>query len=131
MAAGLRMKRLHTARRSGRLRRYATPVKAPTNCLRCGVCCFSKLETYVRVSGDDWTRLGDAASRVAHFIGHRAYMKMAGEHCAALELRSMPQGGTEFFCSVYEQRPQVCRDLARGSPQCAGERELKSGRIPA
>jgi Fe-S-cluster containining protein len=86
------------------------------------------LETYVRVSGDDWTRLGAAAERVAHFLDHRAYMKMANGHCTALELRRASDGGTEFFCSVYEQRPQVCRDLARGSPQCEGERAAKGER---
>jgi Fe-S-cluster containining protein len=87
------------------------------------------LETYVRVSGDDWARLGEQAERVAHFIDHRAYMKMADNHCTALELRRTAEGGTEFFCSVYEQRPQVCRDLARGSAQCDGERAVKRERV--
>ena len=32
----------------------------------------------------------------------------------------------EFFCTIYERRPQVCRDLARGSPECDGERALKA-----
>jgi uncharacterized protein len=112
-----------------RLRVHVAPVNPPTDCLRCGVCCFSELEKYVPVSGDDWTRLGDAAGRVAHFIGNRAYMKMADHHCAALELRPAPDGGREFFCSVYDQRPQVCRDLARGSPQCEGERAAKQERV--
>jgi Fe-S-cluster containining protein len=106
-------------------------VNSPTDCLRCGVCCFSQLDTFVRVTGDDWSRLGEAAERVAHFIGHRAYMKMADGHCAALEIRRVTGGAPEFFCTVYERRPQVCRDLARGSPQCGGERELKSKRVPA
>ncbi len=108
-----------------------TPVNPPNNCLRCGVCCFSHLETYVRVTGDDWARLEDAAGRVAHFIHQRAYMKMTGGHCAALELRRTPDNRPEFFCTVYERRPQVCRDLERGSPQCEGERAAKSDRVPA
>jgi uncharacterized protein len=101
----------------------------PNDCLRCGVCCFSRLETFVRVTGDDWSRLGADAARVAGFIGHRAYMKMTGERCAALELRRNADGAPEYFCTVYENRPQVCRDLARGSPQCAGERAAKRGRV--
>jgi hypothetical protein len=104
-------------------------VNPPNDCLRCGVCCFSRLETFVRVTGADWSRLGADAVRVAHFIGHRAYMKMTAERCAALELRRNAEGATEFFCTVYENRPQVCRDLARGSPQCAGERVAKRGRV--
>lgn len=101
-----------------------------TDCLRCGVCCHSKLDTYVRVTGADWDRLGVEAERVAHFIGHRAYMRMSTSgHCAALETRSASDGSREFFCTVYETRPQVCRDLARGSPVCEGERETKGARV--
>lgn len=97
-------------------------------CLRCGVCCFSRLETYVRVSGADWARLGADAERVAHFIGHRAYLRITDGHCAALEARVSTDGAREYFCTIYERRPQICRDLARGSPQCEAERALKFGR---
>jgi len=101
---------------------------APSDCLRCGVCCFSRLPTYVRVTGEDWARLGDDAGRWAHFIGHRAYLRMHDGHCAALETRPSPEGGTIYFCAAYERRPQTCRDLQRGSPECAGERATKGGR---
>jgi uncharacterized protein len=97
-------------------------------CLRCGVCCFSRLETYVRVEGADWARLGADAERLAHFVGHRAYLRMEGGHCAALAERRSADGGREWFCSVYKRRPRVCRELARGSPECEAERELKGGR---
>ena len=93
-------------------------------CLRCGACCFSKLATYVRVTGDDHARLADDAERVTVFEGNRCYMRMTDGHCAALVLA--PSG--EFFCSVYEHRPSVCRELARGSSACAAERELKQER---
>lgn len=99
-----------------------------SKCLSCGVCCYSRLETYVRVTGDDWTRLGGNAGRYAHFIGNRAYMKMRGGHCAALAVQSGSGGEPAYFCTIYENRPQTCRDLERGSPQCEAERELKSER---
>lgn len=100
----------------------------PTDCQRCGVCCFSDLPTFVRVSGVDWDRLGEAAERYAHFIGNRAYMKVAGGHCAALVVTSDALGA-HFHCQVYERRPEVCRALERGSPACEAERELKSARV--
>jgi hypothetical protein len=53
-------------------------------CQRCGACCFSPSETYVRIDGADWTRLGPDAERIAHFIGNRAYLRMTGGRCAAL-----------------------------------------------
>ena len=87
-----------------------------TDCLLCGVCCHSHLETYVRVDGEDWSRLGNDAERLAHFIGNRTYMRMHAVRCAALDIRPNATGKREFFCTIYAQRPQVCRDLARGSP---------------
>jgi hypothetical protein len=102
-----------------------------TDCLRCGVCCHSKLDTYVRVTGADWDRLGVEAERVAHFIGNRAYMRMSDGHCAALVVNATEDGAREYFCTVYETRPQVCRDLARGSPECEGECATKGARVAA
>lgn len=99
-----------------------------TDCLLCGVCCHSHLETYVRVDGADWSRLGLEAERLAHFIGNRAYMRMHAGRCAALDIRASATGQRQFFCTVYPQRPQVCRDLARGSPACEGELLAKGTR---
>lgn len=103
----------------------------PADCLRCGVCCHSELPTYIRVTGDDWARLGDEADRWAHFIGHRAYLRMQDGHCLALEKRPAPDGGWLHVCVNYERRPQICRDLQRGSPECAGEIATKGGRVAA
>jgi len=57
-------------------------------------------------------------------------MKMAEGHCAALAVRE-GSGRREYYCTIYEQRPQVCRDLARGSPQCEAELEQKAARPAA
>lgn len=71
---------------------------------------------------------------MAHFAGwgNEAFMRMTDGHCAALVVRRVAavegEGveGLEFFCTIYERRPQICRDLARGSPECAGERAIKA-----
>ncbi len=94
-------------------------------CLECGVCCFSDLEGFVRVWGADYERLGRSAPDLSVFIGNRCFMRMVDGHCAALELS--PDTGA-FVCSIYGQRPQICRDLERGSAECAGERSLKGDR---
>lgn len=99
---------------------------APTSCRRCGACCFSPSARHVRVTGDDWSRLGAQADDVAQFIGNRAYMRMSDGHCAALAVREGEEGDGGYFCTVYETRPQICRDLARGSPECAGEIALRA-----
>jgi hypothetical protein len=77
------------------------------------------------VTGDDYERLGDAAEQLAPFIGNRAYMRVGPDgHCVALRIE--PAG--RFVCTVYEARPEVCRDLERGSPHCAGELFAKERR---
>ena len=104
-------------------------MEIPADCLNCGVCCFSKSSTYIRVSGDDWTRLGDDAERVARFVGQRAYMRMEDGHCIALQITTKRGQPPVFFCEIYEKRPQICRDLRRGSPECQGELTTKAHRV--
>ncbi len=104
----------------------STTPSGPAECRRCGVCCFSESPTYVRVSGTDWTRLGAKAEACAQFIGNRAFMRMRAGHCAALKVERDATGTVGFFCTVYEDRPQACRDLDRGSPECGGELAMKT-----
>ncbi|MEO6576657.1 MAG: YkgJ family cysteine cluster protein [Polyangiaceae bacterium] len=98
---------------------------AVPECLTCGVCCFSRLENYVRVTGDDHVRLGVRADELVRFDGNRAYMRMVDQHCAALLVE---KASGRLFCSAYETRPQTCRDLARGSDACLGELDTKRDR---
>ena len=94
-------------------------------CLRCAACCFSRLETFVRVTGSDYARLGERAEELARFDGIRAYMRMVDGHCAALQVDA---ASAQLACSAYEERPQICRELGRGSAECLAEREAKSER---
>lgn len=100
----------------------------PANCRCCGACCFSPSALHVRVTGEDWSRLGAMADELAQFIGNRAYMRMPGGRCAALAVHEDDDGFRDFVCTIYESRPQICRDLARGSPECAGEIALRVSR---
>lgn len=95
------------------------------SCQQCGACCFSQLERYVRVTGDDYARLDEHAEALTEFHGHRCYMRMEEGHCAALRLD--PRSGT-FACSIYALRPETCRELERGSPACDAELTQKAGR---
>lgn len=98
---------------------------AAPDCLRCGTCCFSDSETFVRVLGEDFARLGDRASRLVVFAGNRAYMRMIDGHCAALRVEA---AAGAFVCTAYEVRPRTCRELERGSPECEGEIAAKGDR---
>jgi Fe-S-cluster containining protein len=94
-------------------------------CLACGACCFSRLDTYVTVTGDDHVRLAERAEELVRFDGNRAYMVMVDGHCAALHVA---HDSGQLFCSAYLTRPEACRDLARGLPACLGEIATKSDR---
>ena len=95
------------------------------SCLRCGACCFSQLANYVPVTGADHARIGDRVDELTHFDGNRCYMNMDQGHCAALVIDPTTQ---EFVCSIYELRPDTCRDLLRGSAACRGEIHEKGER---
>jgi Fe-S-cluster containining protein len=77
------------------------------------------------VTGDDYERLGEGAGALVTWSGNRAYLRLEDGHCAALAIEPST---SRFVCTVYETRPSTCRDLARGSPQCAGERATKGER---
>lgn len=74
--------------------------------------------------GSDHARLGDDAAELTVFIDNRCYMRMEHAHCAALII----EPGGRFVCGVYASRPDVCRDLARGSTACGAELLQKRGR---
>lgn len=110
-------------------------------CTACGACCFSELHTYVAVSGADYARIGDGADEWVDFDGNKAHLKMVAGHCAALRIEqtrattvaqagAIEGGGTRghFTCDIYPRRPETCRSLERGSPECRAERAHKRSR---
>jgi len=72
--------------------------------------------------GDDYERLGNEAPSVSIFIGNRCYLRMHRDHCAQLTVDETGR----FSCHIYPSRPDICRTLERGSPECAAERERKT-----
>ena len=66
--------------------------------------------------------------RLVVWIGNQAFLRIheAPGRCIALLVKD-----GSILCSIYATRPAVCRDLERGSPGCAGERNLKDARVQA
>ena len=89
-------------------------------CQICGACCFSDSSAYVPLTAEDRARLATYPGVLVHEEAGGHYMVMRGGHCAALQVM-----GGRFVCSVYSARPDVCRELERGSPECREERLLK------
>jgi len=93
------------------------------DCQLCGACCFSDSDAYVPVNEGDRERLGEDATRYVWSDGQDLYLKMKGPCCSTLEVR---QG--RFVCAIYDQRPDICRELQRCSPDCRAELALKKAR---
>lgn len=85
-------------------------------CLSCGACCFGPAN-YVQVFPDDLAQLSEEQrkrlvvlstvavdDRPPGATGDELFMRMEKGHCAALDTR-----GGQFKCSIYEQRPLLCR----------------------
>jgi Fe-S-cluster containining protein len=87
------------------------------------------------VTGADYERIGEDAESVVTWLGNEAFMRLAGgthgtsspRHCIALTANLMTG---VFGCSIYERRPQVCRDVERGQGACRFELETKGDRPP-
>ena len=108
--------------------------ESPPDCTRCAACCFSDSPRHARVTGDDHRRLGDDAEQLVTWIGNAAFMRLERvtnasglgvNKCIALAIDATTGS---FACSIYETRPQVCRDLERASGACRGELATKSDR---
>ena len=95
------------------------------DCLACGKCCFHG-SNYVQVFPEDLVQLGPA--RVEKFViphtlprdqwrkgedESTRFMRMEHGHCIALD----PQPG-RYACTIYEDRPLLCRVFEPGSPSC-------------
>jgi hypothetical protein len=95
----------------------------PVDCATCGACCREAYHS-VTVSVRDpvvWKQ-PDLIER----HGHRFEIRREGERCAALVDRrndaGRGQGDRIFTCSIYDDRPQACRDFASGGRHCLDAR---------
>lgn len=75
------------------------------------------------MTGDDWGRLGDRAESLTDWTQNHAFMRMHEGRCIAL---AVDDDGVR--CTIYADRPDVCRTLARGGGACEVERAQK--RLP-
>jgi uncharacterized protein len=98
---------------------------SPLNCLTCGACCASPFdgEGYIQLDMDEEDRLGrkglpvlevipDPEDRIVLFGTKRNGQGV--RVCVALTGRL----GRQVACTIYEDRPRLCRQFEAGSPEC-------------
>lgn len=99
--------------------------RVPEDCRDCGACCFGT-PRHARVWGSDYDRLGDDAERIVAWIEAKAFLRTVDDRCAQLA-----REGARVACAIYGRRPEVCRELQRGSPACLAELDQKHERAAA
>jgi uncharacterized protein len=121
------------------------------DCITCGRCCFTVNEDYIELDEDDWERLDERARALVSEVVDgpwlpedpensaappgwvawaaaqptrlRRFMRLEDGHCAAL---SLDAAKGLYLCSIYEQRPYVCRHaLMPGWKHCHDQRRDK------
>lgn len=97
----------------------------PGDCRDCARCCFADSALHVQVFEIDLDRMGERARSFVDKSGQYGFMRFEEGHCVALA--ADPEAGT-FGCSIYEERPDVCRSLQRGTSGCRYEYDAKAGR---
>jgi Fe-S-cluster containining protein len=108
----------------------AEDARAPEvpDCRTCGACCHGD-EMWVHLVASDDERLGDERVRrltvlTEHGRGYFARsMAMIGGRCAAYRDRLDDGGGGG--CSIYEVRPDICREFQAGSADCHAARRRR------
>ena len=91
--------------------------EATLDCQECAACCGEAYHS-VTVAGDD-----PIVQRHPELVVHRdgySEIRREGGHCAALVHRASPAVPAlpRFHCSIYADRPECCREFARGGPHC-------------
>ncbi len=97
------------------------------DCVACGRCCYHDQPNYALLYPEDIAAFGP--ENLAKFTtrstlsgaalrggedGSEIYMRMEHGHCRALEV--IP--GVSYKCSIYSNRPLVCRIFEPGGPEC-------------
>ena len=87
-----------------------TPPESEITCANCEACCC-RLEVILLTD----TGVPDRFIATDPY-GGRSMAQLEDGWCAALDRNTL-------LCTIYEQRPWVCREFAMGSAECIEERE--------
>ncbi len=84
-------------------------------CTSCGGCCYTSEPRYIGVYGFDLARMDELTVSYTTISGGKRFMRFDDGHCSALRIDEAAQ---RYECAVYEQRPDACHWLQRGSAEC-------------
>lgn len=109
------------------------------DCVACGRCCYYNKPNYALLYPEDIVAFGPARlakhttkstlsgeSLRAGEDGSEIYMRMENGHCCALNVTP----GVSYTCSIYEDRPLLCRMFEPGNADCLEARARPTQEMP-
>lgn len=98
---------------------------AVPDCLICGACCASPFvgQGYIRLSPEEETRLARQGLPVLEVVPNaddRIVLLGTKDNAERIHVCAALTGkiGKQVACSIYEERPVLCRQFEAGSPEC-------------
>ena len=98
--------------------------KGPTECAGCGSCCefFQAIDVFEEETNFQWLK---ANGYITEDNEHTMYaMKQVEDSTRCIALRG--EVGKDASCSIYENRPEVCRIFTGGSDRCRSILKLEN-----
>jgi len=90
------------------------------DCGTCGACCRDAFDVVAIEPSDPMG--GHATVTRAHLDGWRSMARVPGS-CGGTQCAALGGDGPPWRCTIYEDRPQPCRELQMGSRDCLGARD--------
>lgn len=116
-----------------------SPSRTEYDCVACGRCCYYNKPDYALLYPEDIVAFGPArlarhttkstlsgASLRPGEDGSEIYMRMENGHCCALDVTP----GVSYTCSIYEDRPLLCRMFEPGNADCLEARARPTQEMP-
>ena len=101
-------------------------MEEPLSCQQCGKCCFVDVAAYAEQCDFDRWRAENRQDILD--VIERHHLVWAGDRLISSESGDSPKEcsflyneGNKWLCSIYETRPQVCRNYQPGSSELCSQ----------
>lgn len=108
-------------------------MEGPLSCRRCGKCCFVDMIAYAQQEDFDRWRAENRQDildiiKKRHLVWAGDRMVSAETGNVSMECPFLYSVGNDWFCSIYETRPLVCREYQPGSSELCPQWVIKKRR---
>jgi Fe-S-cluster containining protein len=96
------------------------------DCQTCGACCFGLDVLLGDGEAEHFERTAHLAPlTVMHHCAPGLVLRFMKKHAESERCVALEGGVGKCRCTIYEERPALCRELAAGSPDCVTARRVQ------